>query len=67
MKSVTCPKTGIEYSNQEEYEFYQLLCRGKTLDALIFAARNVAYGKLGTYALGRAVEQYDRLKKVSRS
>lgn len=51
--------SGIKYSSAEEATFYDLLCTGKTTDALIFAARH--YKRIGTYALDRAVEQYEQM------
>lgn len=54
-------KLGITYNSQEEADFYDLLCSGKTTDALIFAARH--YKKIGTYALDKAVEQYEEMLK----
>lgn len=57
-KRIICPRTGIDYSCAEEMEFYNLLVRGNTTETLIFAARH--YKKIGTYALDRAVDGYER-------
>ena len=57
MKVVT--KLGLTYNSEEEAKFYELLCSNKTTEALIYAARH--YKKIGTYALDRAVEQYEKV------